>query len=268
MWILTLPSFTWIQVDQEGQNVPPPRAGHTCHVYNGQFLVIGGYVGQKLSCDSPGIYVFDVAELEWKTGYVPPKKEEIADSPEFEYLAVAQVPRAVQKVVGGNANGGATATVPVATADPDSPLASGPVFTITRTAENGEKTTEVTTENPLVSSTLPYPSKIPDSEVDDNSELSDGNGAPRTRKTGAIVGGVLGGVVFLLALALLGAWILYKRKLKQFRQERLGSVSDGGSLMGGNEEMRMAGSTGDLLGEPSFWGVMVARRRSLRVVNN
>lgn len=65
MWILTLPSFTWIQVDQSSQAVPYARSGHTCNVWNGQMIVVGGYVGNQLSCESPGIYVFDLSNLQW-----------------------------------------------------------------------------------------------------------------------------------------------------------------------------------------------------------
>ncbi|KAK5114541.1 hypothetical protein LTR62_002476 [Meristemomyces frigidus] len=65
MWILTLPSFTWIEVDQSGQSVPPGRSGHTCNVWDGQMVVVGGYVGDQLSCDSPGIYVYDLGKTQW-----------------------------------------------------------------------------------------------------------------------------------------------------------------------------------------------------------
>ncbi|KAK4991533.1 hypothetical protein LTR50_001727 [Elasticomyces elasticus] len=65
MWILTLPSFTWIKVDTANQSVPYARAGHTCNVWNGQMVVVGGYVGNQLSCDSPGVYVFDMSNLKW-----------------------------------------------------------------------------------------------------------------------------------------------------------------------------------------------------------
>src|SRR5438034_2148007 len=70
MWILTIPSFTWIKVDTNNQAVPPARAGHSCDIWNSQIVVTGGYVGQDLSCDSPGIYVFDASELKWKNKYV------------------------------------------------------------------------------------------------------------------------------------------------------------------------------------------------------
>ncbi|KAK4545154.1 hypothetical protein LTR36_003705 [Oleoguttula mirabilis] len=65
MWILTLPSFTWIEVDQSNQSVPYGRSGHTCNVWDGQMIVVGGYVGTELSCETPGIYVFDMSNLQW-----------------------------------------------------------------------------------------------------------------------------------------------------------------------------------------------------------
>ena len=65
MWVLTLPSFTWIEVDQTGQSVPYGRSGHTCNAWDGQMVMVGGYVGDQLSCESPGIYVYDLSNLQW-----------------------------------------------------------------------------------------------------------------------------------------------------------------------------------------------------------
>ena len=65
MWILSVPSFQWIQVDTSSQSNPAARAGHTCNVMDGQMVVVGGYVGTQLSCDSPGTYVFDLSKLQW-----------------------------------------------------------------------------------------------------------------------------------------------------------------------------------------------------------
>lgn len=66
MWILTLPSFTWIPVDMDGQSVPYGRSGHTCNVWDAQMVMVGGYVGAgTLTCERPGIYVFDLSALEW-----------------------------------------------------------------------------------------------------------------------------------------------------------------------------------------------------------
>lgn len=69
MWILTMPSFTWISVDTSSQSVPYARAGHSCNMWNGQMVVVGGYVGTELSCDSPGVYVFDMSNLKWIEQY-------------------------------------------------------------------------------------------------------------------------------------------------------------------------------------------------------
>ncbi|KAK3650013.1 hypothetical protein LTR56_006600 [Elasticomyces elasticus] len=65
VWILTLPSFTWIEVDQSKQSVPPGRSGHTCNVWDGQMVVVGGYTGGDLTCDSPGVYVYDMSNVQW-----------------------------------------------------------------------------------------------------------------------------------------------------------------------------------------------------------
>ncbi|KAI6867373.1 kelch repeat protein [Hortaea werneckii] len=65
MWILTLPSFTWIEVDMSGQSVPYGRSGHSCNIWDGQIIMVGGYVGDQLSCESPGIYVFDLSNCQW-----------------------------------------------------------------------------------------------------------------------------------------------------------------------------------------------------------
>ncbi|KAI7229559.1 kelch repeat protein [Hortaea werneckii] len=65
MWILTLPSFTWIEVDMSGQSVPYGRSGHSCNIWDAQMVMVGGYVGDQLSCESPGIYVFDLSNCQW-----------------------------------------------------------------------------------------------------------------------------------------------------------------------------------------------------------
>ncbi|RMY25647.1 hypothetical protein D0867_00596 [Hortaea werneckii] len=65
MWILTLPSFTWVEVDMSGQSVPYGRSGHSCNIWDAQMVMVGGYVGDQLSCESPGIYVFDLSNCQW-----------------------------------------------------------------------------------------------------------------------------------------------------------------------------------------------------------
>ena len=283
MYILTVPAFKWIKIDMEGQNVPPPRAGHTCDIVGSQLVVIGGF-SNELSCDAPGIYIFDTSKLEWKTGYSAAaggygKSSGNGDSssnkrPENTY----KVPRIVAEEVGGDENGGATIMEPVKTAEPDSPLVTGdagdykyttyiPAPTILiSTAADGTVTTSTVTPDP------------PD------------NNRPNI---GAIVGGVVGGILFIVTLAFAGAYWLYKRKIRELRESagRLGTASGyeksreaGGATglvarhnhepaeLGESASHRnTTGSSTDLnemMGEPTFWGVLLSPRRSLRVVNH
>ena len=165
MWILSVPSFTWIEVDQDSQSVPPARAGHSCHVWDGQMIVIGGYVGQELSCDSPGIYVFNMSSLSWSDQFTSltggkaleqytgegstgnPLAQQ-ANQRGFNASAGVegsygyQVPKAVQEVIGGAATGGATLTAPVQTPTAG-PLVTGKAMTYTVTGPNGASYTEI-----------------------------------------------------------------------------------------------------------------------------
>lgn len=62
MYILSIPAFVWVKVKSD-DNTPSPRAGHTCTMRDGQIVLVGGFVGKDIDCDSPGIYVFDASEL-------------------------------------------------------------------------------------------------------------------------------------------------------------------------------------------------------------
>lgn len=210
MWILTLPSFTWIKVDTAGQSNPPPRAGHTCNVWDGQMVVVGGYVGQDLTCESPGIYVFDLSELKWRTQFEaisgddktnqrnqqPSQQKSTEDT---NYIGIGgsygyRVPAVVREVIGGNENGGATVTAPVQTATVG-PLATGkpPTFTVTA---SGAIVTRTGTPRPGDPS---------------------GRGEKRGPNTAAIVAGVLAGVLFVIACYFaFCAWI-YRRQLALYK---------------------------------------------------
>src|SRR6187549_3203525 len=116
MYILSIPAFTWIKVDNAGQGIPAPRAGHTCSMRDGQIIIVGGYVGKTIPCDSPGTYVFNATSLQWTNRFVagdhPPNI-----SPENSVLGASfgyQVPNKVCSVIGGSPQGGATATTPAA----------------------------------------------------------------------------------------------------------------------------------------------------------
>ncbi|KAK8183100.1 hypothetical protein IWZ00DRAFT_368385 [Phyllosticta capitalensis] len=218
MWILTMPAFAWISVDQTDQSIPYARAGHTCNIWDGQMVLVGGYVGDQLSCDSPGVYVFNASSLSWATRYTAlsdPATNPLSQHPNqagsnvssglegsYSYL----VPSPVIKVVGGNATGGATVTTPAQSATAG-PLATGKPQTYTI---SGPTTTQTTT-------------------INTNSDTSTGP------NVGAIVAGVIAGVAGVGA-AYFGfcAWIyrrqvaLYKRHVAMAQASHHNHHSNGG----------------------------------------
>ncbi|KAH8727915.1 hypothetical protein GQ44DRAFT_738083 [Phaeosphaeriaceae sp. PMI808] len=316
MWILSIPSFSWIQVDQGGQT-PYARAGHSCHVWDGQLISIGGYIDPNLSCESPGIYVFNMTSLSWKdqfTALTGDKAKQVyngqqnsignpmaqqANQRGFGVSAGLEgsygyaVPQPVQKVIGGQATGGATLTAPIQTPTAG-PLATGKAHTYTVTGPNGAIITEISNGN------------------------GSNNGGSSGPNVGAIVAGVIAGVFFVIAAYFaFCAWIYRKRvqiwkdhaaAMQTRANEKTGTLTSSskmsserppgtmGSSHGGaagsfdiarntsaehayggaGGEWARRGSEGsvheDLLSgqEPSFWGtrgVLLNPRRSLRVIN-
>lgn len=295
MWILTIPSFTWIKVDTTGQANPPPRAGHTCNIWDGQMIVVGGYVGQDLSCDSPGVYVFDLSTLTWErqfkalTGSNPldqhPSQQKHSEDTNQIGLSGSygyRVPPAVRSVIGGNENGGATITSPAQRVT-TGPLATGkpPTFTVT---QGGAVVTQTGIADPNNSSK---------------------KGGPNIA---AIVAGVVAGVFGIAAgYFAFCAWIyrkqlaLYKNHVAMSQRAVMTSMEKGGYLgippqssagssrpakssteepmgFGGSSSTPSRGmygggstnsSTEDLMAgqEPTFLGVLLSPRRSLRVIN-
>ncbi|KAK6821965.1 hypothetical protein PG987_014790 [Apiospora arundinis] len=122
LWILTVPSFTWIKVDIEKDGQPPARAGHTCHARDGQMIV-----DRFGAADHPA----DIS----------PDNTILADS--YGY----RVPDIVQSVIGGHSDGGATATHPASGPATGGPFATGkpPVFTVT--ASGGSTATVTSSPN-------------------------------------------------------------------------------------------------------------------------
>lgn len=204
LWILSVPSFTWISVDTSSQASPPPRSGHTCNIWNSQMVVVGGYVGTDLACDSPGIYVFDTSGLSWVNNYTAlegandlnqqdsQKSDNRAVSGSFEY----QVPKQVQSIIGGNDQGAATVTKPIQSAT-TGPLATGKPITYTVTGPGGVVTT---TSNPSSQPGAPQSS-------------SDKSGP----NVGAIVAGVIAGSFAILAAYLGFCAYLYRRQLHLYK---------------------------------------------------
>lgn len=211
MWILTIPSFTWIEVDTTGQSVPTPRVGHTCSLYDSQIISIGGYntLQNSIGCDT-GVYVFNAVNLTWQNNFTAtgnpkanPLNKQLSQENDPAGLSGSynyQVPGAVQSVIGGGASGGATITAPAKSASAG-PLATGKPITytvqgtFTITAADGS----VVTETGVTSSTT-APSK--------------GKSGPNVA---AIVAGVVAGFFFVLACYLgFCAWV-YRRQLALYK---------------------------------------------------
>ncbi|KAI1776474.1 hypothetical protein F4818DRAFT_350633 [Hypoxylon cercidicola] len=230
IWILTVPSFTWIKVDLSSSNEPPARAGHQCAARDGQMIVIGGYVGTQIACDSPGIYSFDASGLQWKNSF------DAADHPadahsDNSILAGSygyKVPDIVQSVVGGSSDGGATATQPASGPATDGPFKTGtpPVFTITQPGS-----TATVTSSP--------------------GEIGGGGGnvggsnpsnpvlAPPGTNGGLIAAGVVAGLAGLAALYLGFCSWLYRRQVAAYKRHMAvanrysGAAEEDGAFAGG-----------------------------------
>ncbi|KAL8936586.1 MAG: hypothetical protein Q9211_004112 [Gyalolechia sp. 1 TL-2023] len=309
MWILTVPSFTWIKVDTTNQSVPPARVGASCSIWDGQIVIVGGYTGPELSCDN-GFYVFSATELKWQNNFNAlggGNAQNQQTSQEKDLMALGgsygyEVPGAVQSIIGGNSKGGATITAPVEAAT-QGPLATGKPITYTVTDSSGAVTTQTSVTG------------------------SGGNNGDSGPNVGAIVAGVVAGCFAVLA-AYLGfcAWV-YRRQLKLYKnhvamtqraaagapnekssflpsstegssaRNGKGSLTDQSSGMGGaSSKFTGSNSNGEdgnlpplptglwppvggnstanssnedlMLGqEPTFVGVLLNPRRSLRVIN-
>jgi len=292
MWILSIPSFTWIEVDTSSQSTPYPRAGHSCNIWDGQMVVVGGYIGQDLTCESPGIYVFNTSSLEWSQAFtaISGGNDKNKFSQQLSQRGTAKnaglqgsygytVPKKVYDVIGGTHTGGATITAPVAMPT-SGPLATGKPITYTVTNANGGVVTETAT-------------------------TSAGN-AHHGPNVGATVAGVIAGVLFIAAAYLAFCAFLYRKQL-QLHKHHTAALSEhangrfaghdpfgvfsrkesteggssrqtayvpghGQSESGGTtgySEPSHAGSDEDLLQrlEPNYWGVLLHPRRSLRVIN-
>ncbi|KAF1963235.1 hypothetical protein CC80DRAFT_530146 [Byssothecium circinans] len=216
MWILSVPSFNWIQVDQSKQGVPYPRAGHSCHVWDSQMIVVGGFIGNEIGCESPGIYSFNMSSLQWSDQFTAltgnralqawDGKDDGVGNPlgqqknqrGFDSKAGLEgsygyaVPAAVQSVIGGKETGGATLTAPVQTPT-EGPFKTGTAQTYTVTGPNGAIITERV------------------------NGVGNSGGSGGTN-IGAIVAGTIAGVLALVAgYFAFCAWV-YRRQLALWKQ--------------------------------------------------
>lgn len=277
MWILTIPAFVWIRVDAS-QNSPVARAGHTCDVWDGQMVVVGGYLGDSSTCDASPTYVFNMSSLSWSQGFTR-MSDARANPLSLQDAQLANttgpnaalhgsygyaVPDPVQSIVGGHVSGEATITAPVAAATVGPLATGGPrMYTVTQHAASATETATI--------------------------DRGSGGGSDKTATiVGAVVGSIAG-VILILGIYAAYCAVLYKRRLTMYQQhmeaERAQREKDGAAttLMNGSSSentgrvpsrpgiggRRGRRSSEDLLGnmEPSFIGIMMHPRRSLRVVN-
>ena len=109
VWILSLPSFTWIKyfptADDDAGEIPHHSA--SCDVYgNSQMLIMGGHFPNSTECDVPSIY--GQHGLDLSRANPLGAKWAAFDATRITYA----VPPDITKVVGGDDSGKATVTQP------------------------------------------------------------------------------------------------------------------------------------------------------------
>jgi hypothetical protein len=180
MWILSIPSFHWIPVDVTSV----PRKGLDCTTVAERYMVTysglqsgsgSGTDGDLCDQENYGLRLFDLSTLEWQSHYNGPENSKYA------------VPSIVYKVIGGTEDGAATQTAP--SAGFNTPGLES-LFKKTNTDKPSSSS-----PSPSSSSSPPTPTPTP---------------GPKKSNIGAIVGGVVGGIVVLATLV--GAWFLLKRR--------------------------------------------------------
>lgn len=198
--------------------MPAARAGHTCSLRDGQIVLVGGYVGTTIPCDSPGIYVFNASSLQWASRFnaldhpsdLSPGNSVQANS--FGY----QVPPAVASVIGGGSAGGATATTPAAGPATGGPFATGksPVFTVTASGS----TATVTQWGPGSTITgTPPPSSGTPGGGSGGGENSNSGGPGSSSSPGLVIAGVFAGLAGMVAAYLGFCTWLYRRQVSAYK---------------------------------------------------
>lgn len=100
LWVLSIPSFQWIQIDdgtvgprEPDTTHPLGREGHTCNlIENSMMIMFGGRELPNFSrpCETTAIYAYDLNKLSWVETFDP----EVAAQP-------YNVSKAVYSVIGG-----------------------------------------------------------------------------------------------------------------------------------------------------------------------
>ncbi|KAH6888666.1 hypothetical protein B0T10DRAFT_59009 [Thelonectria olida] len=201
VYVLTLPTFTWIRMYPTDSNKTGDYPHHSlsCNVINeAQMIIHGGFFPNTNDCDSPdqwGIHNLDMGKQNndssiWAL-YDPDK-------------TTYEVPTDVISVVGGKATGGATKTKPA-----DGWGHQDLSVLMTRKAEVDVRTPTRVVGGESTSTGTGTGTGTPD---DDGSTLS----------TGAIVGIAVGGAA-VLALVAFGIWFLLRRRSRDRRSTNVSS---------------------------------------------
>ena len=297
MWILTLPSFMWVQVNQTGIHKPHGRSMHTCHAIGSQMVVVGGYQGEDHS-DGFGLHVFDMTSLQWKRAF---EADTVYTLPIALGSVTSQETEPAQGTQGTDPS--SSTDPPVSSTDrpsPSSSVSSQPkhsnptpsgsstslapsnasiitlhgAATSTTTFNNGQ-VSQITTTIRTTLTITPSSKPSASSANSANSSQSTTSQPLSTAKIAGIVGGVLGAVIVFLALG----WLFYalsrNRKPKDWGRattgdqspEMGGVIASGGSEWQSSDEALHRGSNGGW--DVSEWDgdVLLSPRQSLRVIN-
>ncbi|KAI4189371.1 MAG: hypothetical protein LQ348_003807 [Seirophora lacunosa] len=203
IYVLSLSSFAWIQVSQDAD----PRVRHRCHLMgHHHMLVVGGVKPavddpvpyDSVGCDnnprfSQGLGIFSLNDHKWRTDYDP-----IVGSAPY------QVHSSISNVIGGNATGGATKTIP------DHGFSSNMLRDLFG---------------------VPAQSSSPSTSTDSASisEPTSGSRASHVLKPGAIAGISIGSAS-LLAITLGVLWVLRNRLRRHRQHYPRKSLPDGQTL--------------------------------------
>lgn len=195
VWILSLPSFTWVKISQ-GDDANHGRAGHQCLTpYPDQMMSIGGYRAPKgvtIACLGSMVEVFNLTEGKWLTSYDP------------SIWSPYGVPKDLHLKIGGDYSGGATLTTPAPSGWATPALAS--VFA---------------TKYPTSKISTYYPYSSQDAGTGTRPPISGSSGKGGTPSWVWPVVGVVLGLVLLTAIAV--AVFLYRGRnlLNKGRSENL-----------------------------------------------
>ncbi|KAL2881269.1 hypothetical protein SGCOL_003217 [Colletotrichum sp. CLE4] len=185
LYILSIPTFTWIKMYPIGRNGTGdyPHHSMSCNIVPGraQMIISGGTFPLSQDCDSPG---------QWGTHNADLGKQNAGKAVWELYKpnkTTYAVPDEVVAVVDGNGNGGATKTAPAA----------------------GFDYTDVSL---LITLTANVPSRMPTRDVGSTSAPSPAG----SLSTGAIVGIAVGAAVLVGALAMGCFFLVRKRRSDRF----------------------------------------------------